>query len=288
MTTVGQVTTSEFVINRIFADDASFLMESILAPWGADDNVVEAIVDGSYTDRSTIKLWSLLASRTRAGEVVADVGAYTGIFSLIAAKSSWLCKIVAFEPSAVTFGRLVKNITLNGAASRVVPCNLAITAQETILSMPHKWGHYTLCSGEAFDAEDSDHTQPAFCIPLDRMLSPAPSTHYLNSRSNSIWPFTRVAAIKIDVEGAEPGVLEGARQLIARDQPVILAEALSHEAEAALVEFAQSMSYDCRRIAEEWNFALFPAGDEQALALLEKAIAAPSKLRGVRQLRFGL
>lgn len=288
MSASGENRQTELVINELYADDVPILLESVLNPWGDDDNVVEAILAGTYRDAASIKLWTLLALKAGAGTIMIDVGAYTGIFSLVAAKGSWVDKIVAFEPSAVTYGRLVQNITLNGARSRLVPCNLAITAAEATLTMPHRWGHYALCSGDAIEAEDYDHTQPTFCIPLDSLMTPSPSLPFLNSKSNSIWPFDRVAAIKVDVEGAELGVLEGARHLIARDRPVILAEALSKKAEDDLAGFAQDMNYRVRRIGNEWNFALFSVEDVLANELVDRAIARPTVLRGVRRLRYGL
>jgi FkbM family methyltransferase len=288
MSASGEVRRTELVINELYADDIPILIESILNPWGDDDNVVEAILAGTYPDSASVKLWTLLAIKAGADEIMIDVGAYTGIFSMVAARASWVGKIVAFEPSAATYGRLVQNITLNGAGSRLVPCNLAVTAAEGTLSMPHRWGHYTLCSGDCFEADEYDHSQPAFGIPLDSLMHPSSSLPFLNSKSNSVWPFERVAAIKIDVEGAEPDVLEGARQLIARDRPVILAEALSKKAEEALAAFAQGMNYHVRRIGTEWNFALFSAEDVRAIELVDQAVARPTVLRGVRRLRYGL
>ena len=288
MTAASEVQRTEFVINEIYADDVTILIESVLNPWGDDDNVVEAILAGNYPDAASVRLWTLLAQKAGAGEIMVDVGAYTGIFSMVAARASWVGKIVAFEPSAVTYGRLVQNATLNGVASRVVPCNLAATSAERILSMPHRWGHYTLCSGDGIEVAEHDHTQPAFGIPLDSLMQPSPSLPYLNSKSNSVWPFRRVSAIKIDVEGAELDVLAGTRKLIARDRPVIIAEALSGKAGADLAEFAKGVDYHIRRIGNEWNFALYSPDDAVAHELIDGAIARPTVLRGVRRLRYGI
>jgi FkbM family methyltransferase len=278
----------KLTVNEVFADDVCVLMESILNHWGEDDNVIQGILAGTYHEHVTIKFWSLLALKAPFGEILVDVGAYTGAFSLIAAKCSWINKIIAFEPSTATFGRLVQNIAINGVESRIIPCNLAASDTEKITSMPHQWGHYALCSGESFDAVEMDHSQPAFCVPLDCLLAPSQTLHYLNSKTNSPWPFSRVAAIKIDVEGSEISVLAGARQLIARDKPVIIAEALGADAETALGAFAASVDYAIARIGSEWNFALYANGDNHAKALLERAMARPAVLRGVRHIRYDL
>jgi FkbM family methyltransferase len=275
-------------INEVFADDVCVLMESIVSHWGEDDNVVQGILAGTYNEHVAIKFWSLLALKAPFGEILVDVGAYTGVFSLIAAKCSWINKIIAFEPSAVTFGRMVQNIALNGVESRIIPCNLAAHDAEKVIPMPHQWGHYALCSGESFEAQQTDHSQPAFCVPLDCLLTPSQSVHYLNSKTNSPWPFSRVAAIKIDVEGAEISVLKGARQLIARDKPVIIAEALGAAAETALAEFASSVGYAITRIGTEWNFAMYAHGDDHAKALLERATGRPAVLRGVSHIHHDL
>lgn len=279
---------SEFVINELYVDDVRILAESILNPWGGDDNVVEAFVAGTYHEQTTLKFWSLLAQAASGAEIMLDVGAYTGLFSILAARSSPIKRIVAFEPSAITYGRLAQNISLNEVRTRIVPCNLAASSSEALMTMPHQWGHYTLCSGESLDAAEHDHTQPAYGVPLDCLLDQSRAMHYLTSRSCSPWPFERVAAIKIDVEGAELTVLAGARELIARDQPVIIAEALSAQSEAGLAAFAQSVGYEIARIGSEWNFALYSHSDARAASILERALTYPAELRAVRRLRYEL
>lgn len=280
--------TAEFAITELFADDVSILMESIVNPWGEDDNVVGAFMTDTFAEPVSLKFWQLLVSGAQASELIVDVGAYTGIFSLFAAKLHKARKIVGFEPSAVTYGRYVQNIALNRVYSHIVPCNLAAATAAQTLIMPHVWGHYTLCSGESMNSAAMDHTQPAYGLPLDCLLEPSPASHYLNSASNSIWPFSRVAAIKVDVEGEELAVLEGARRLIARDRPVIIAEALTAEAERALLDFAQSLGYVGRKIGDEWNMALFAADDAGAAHALQQAVDKPAVMRGQRRLHFAI
>jgi FkbM family methyltransferase len=65
-----------------------------------------------------------------------------------------------------------------------------------------------------------------------------------------------VGFLKIDVEGAEQSVLLGARQLIARCRPVILAEANNTEAVATLSAFFQPLDYTGFFVYEGRTFGL--------------------------------
>jgi FkbM family methyltransferase len=63
----------------------------------------------------------------RPGDVVYDIGANVGAYSLIAAKTTGNgARIFAFEPSAPSFHDLYRNVLLNGCAGSVVPLPLAL------------------------------------------------------------------------------------------------------------------------------------------------------------------
>ena len=61
------------------------------------------------------------------GDVMYDVGANLGLYSLFAAKHLGDGKVFAFESEALNYAKLSKNIHLNGLSGVVMPCCFAIT-----------------------------------------------------------------------------------------------------------------------------------------------------------------
>jgi FkbM family methyltransferase len=60
----------------------------------------------------------------------------------------------------------------------------------------------------------------------------------------------RVAFIKVDVEGHEPEVFQGARTILKRDRPLIMAEAPDHGRQKALDEILEPLGY--KRGSHRW------------------------------------
>lgn len=267
---------------RISFGRADFLMESIVNPWGEDDPIVPTMIDSSYDEPISLTFWSKLSEHASDGSVFLDVGAFSGLYSIVAAIENKKIKVIAFEPSSVTFGRLARNLLLNELDVRVIPANLAVGRNERALVFPHRYGVHTLCPGEGLAGQDVDHTQPASCVPLDALLQSPASLHYIASKSMAFLPLGRVRAIKIDVEGAERDVLEGARALIETHRPVIIAEILSTAAAEELIDFSKSVRYRAVSVPSERNLVLLPDEDLEAAALLRDSLERPAAVAAVR------
>lgn len=131
-----------------------------------------------------------------------DVGAYTGLYSLVAAKAG--AKAYAIEPNRDVFKRLIKNIELNDA--RVVAINKAASSALGVGSMQLSMATKLTSGGK---------------------LIPGSGTDVITIDSLGIYDAT---AIKIDVEGHECGVLLGAKMTIEKCSPLIITEALTESA----------------------------------------------------------
>src|SRR5206468_150350 len=59
--------------------------------------------------------------RLGKGDVLFDVGANIGLYSLFAAKLEPSCRVVAFEPESNNFSSLCRNVLLN-RLDNVIPC----------------------------------------------------------------------------------------------------------------------------------------------------------------------
>lgn len=140
----------------------------------------------------------------KAGDVFYDIGANIGQYSIYAAKVSPDSKILAFEPESQNFSRLCKNIVLNQLNNIMPIC--------TPLSDSDRFGNFYVshmsngCSYHSFGEKsslvenDSALIQGAFSMSIDSLVS----KHGL--------PFPNL--IKIDVDGIEPLVLNGAKAIL--------------------------------------------------------------------------
>lgn len=153
----------------------------------------------------------LIRRALRPGDVAVDVGANAGAHTLAMASAG--ARVIACEPNPALRERLRANVELNGLSSVAVR-PYAVTAEPgpVILHVPidpvHTGGasllggiHEHLRDAQAVEVEG---------VPLDVLV-----------RREGV---ERVKLVKIDVEGAEAAVLAGARQVLARDRPILAFE----------------------------------------------------------------
>ncbi len=159
-----------------------------------------------------------LGALVRPGDVVFDIGAAYGMYTLpLAALVGPTGRVYAFEPqprqsdTAWTLGRLV------GADQVTVTRAVVGDHQgEVTLQVPIKFG--VPIYGHAHVVEGTDPaTRPRRAR---RLQIPMVTVDDWRARH----PGGRVAFLKVDVEGFEPGVLAGARTTIGEDRPSMLLE----------------------------------------------------------------
>lgn len=167
-------------------------------------------VNGVVWDKPLIqKFYSLLAAHDPSF-VAIDIGAQTGSFSLLAKffpHSRWF----AFEPLKEAADALKNNLLLNDIHNVFVH-QMAISnaiGQRTLqLPSMNSWGLSTF--GEQVLRFIPVEQRNVECIDLDHFVA--------------MHEIEKVHFIKIDVEGWEFFVLQGARHLIEKNRPIILME----------------------------------------------------------------
>jgi FkbM family methyltransferase len=193
----------------------------------------------------TLEVFGELCARPNV-DCVLDVGAYTGLFSIAAAKMG--CRVYSFEPLPQNFDRLHENARLNGVhvdsaypdPGEIVVCPAAIAAANGTAELRYN-PRVPFTSGASLVRAKPAHSvalKVATCA-LDR------------------FDFADVAVIKIDVERAEPDVLRGARDLLARCKPALIVEVLGDDERASVLAAAPGY-----RVAEQMdgrNLLLLPA-----------------------------
>src|SRR5438128_6885595 len=76
-------------------------------------------------------VWKHLMSEIRPGDVVADVGAYIGLYTVaLAQRLSPAGRVVSFEPDPESFGALKAHVELNGLSDRVELYQAASTTKD--------------------------------------------------------------------------------------------------------------------------------------------------------------
>jgi FkbM family methyltransferase len=229
-------------------------MSSLKIKEEQDDPILDQILNDKFDEHKSLEFWTFMALSAKPRALFLDIGAFSGIFSLVATAANSNLKVIAFEPSAVTFGRLAQNIRINGMDLRVIPVNFAASNVSSLITFPHRYGIFNLCPGECIDQSQIDHTQTASAIKVDQLLSPIDSLPcYLNSKGIPLHPFSVIDGIKIDVERHEPQVLEGCRAVIEKFRPTFICEALGVDEEVCLIDFFDAYKYAHLKVEGERN-----------------------------------
>ena len=141
--------------------------------------------------------------------VIVDVGAATGHFAVLAAKFFPDSTVYAFEPSERQRILLARNARLNGVRNlEIEPIGL--------------WNYPAELAFRTNGAESSIESVSRFRgrLPFLERISVLPLDQWASEKS-----ITGIELIKIDAEGAEIEVLEGARAVLERDHPLLLVQA---------------------------------------------------------------
>lgn len=137
------------------------------------------------------------------GETMWDIGANIGVYSLYAARKGH--RVAAFEPSALTFSVLARNVELNGFDDRVTFLNLAVAERACldVLNMPHtEMGRAHHSFGAPIESGAATlFRQPVLGFAVDELAAMA------------TMPFPN--HVKIDVDGIEEEIVRGAKRTLA-------------------------------------------------------------------------
>jgi FkbM family methyltransferase len=154
-----------------------------------------------------------------------DVGAYFGLYSLLAAQSGFFSEIFSFEADRYTYGQLQGNIFLNKFERLILATHAAVSdnSYEGIF-----WeGRYhpdNNRAGVGLASHETSETTRVQCLALDRVF------HFAG----------RDIVIKIDVEGHELQALTGMKRILSENSITLQVEAYEPR-QQSLFEFAASL-----------------------------------------------
>lgn len=154
-------------------------------------------------------LWQTL----KPGMVFFDIGAYHGIYSLVAGRRMGKSgRIVAFEPSPREFSRLKLHLRWNNIENARIE-HLAVGAEAG--------------KRKFFQVSSGDQTRNGLRPPAtgDSITEISVSAVILDQYIADL-ALDRVDIVKLDVEGGEMDALKGATSLLTRFRPMFICEAL--------------------------------------------------------------
>ncbi|MDQ0763449.1 FkbM family methyltransferase [Streptomyces canus] len=178
----------------------------------------------------SLATWARLAAKSTT---IADVGAHVGYFSMIAALSAPQATVHSFEPVDQIHARLSVNVRSNGVQN--------VRLHQAGVSSAAGWAEISVrFSGNLLSTGSTlEHSTDDAQLKRIRLVS-----------LDEVFADTKLDLIKIDVEGHEMSVLQGARQVLKRDRPSVLLEALAGAPLDPLLAEFDPLGYESHWIAE--------------------------------------
>jgi FkbM family methyltransferase len=171
-------------------------------------------------EKESIKVWGKLC---KDSQIILDIGANTGIYSLVAKTINPNSKVYAFEPELFFYDMLQKNNSLNNFDIQSYPKAISNYDGDIII--------------EAFSGQSKSFTVES--ITLDTFI-----------KQNEI---KKIDLIKIDVETHEPKVLEGFLNHLSTFRPTLLIEILNNDIAEIVYNQVRELGYLYFNIDERGN-----------------------------------
>lgn len=171
-----------------------------------NDHLDYYVRNGIFDDKAII---NFVTKYIKPGMNVCDVGANYGLFSILCAKLVGdTGRIYAFEPSFYNFKKMILNFELNNVENLVLPFKLGCFSLNREMSFYEHCNRYSTLSSLSeitYDVEKGKkilpHKSIISCVTLDSFFE-------------SFGMSKKIDLLKIDVEGHEYDVLEGANGLL--------------------------------------------------------------------------
>jgi FkbM family methyltransferase len=221
----------------------------------------DCVVSSALVYSEWPEYWELRFVRQflQPGEAIIDVGANVGHISLLLADIAGPENIFAFEPTPISFRRLVENWTLNGwDITRLFPC--AVGGANGAVRMPDTARPETTNSISAASV-----AARSVAVRLASLDSFRPH-----------WSGRRVGLLKIDVEGSEREVFAGAGALLREDRArLVMFESLGGALDEGIASLLAGARYSVFQLDDTGRPSfgqcnaqnLFAIPDEQRSAL---------------------
>lgn len=181
--------------------------------------------------------WALKAAVAFAKQsaIFLDIGSYTGLFALAAARVNPKLQSFAYEIVGENYVLLSQNILLNDLAARVEARLVAVGGESGEIKIPYNQSNGQLASS----VDISWSTDHGITVPMRRL-----DDLHLEHEGP--------VALKIDVEGFEMEIFDGARQFLAKHKPDMVCEVLRRANRVPeMMEMLSALGYRWFHIRED-------------------------------------
>jgi FkbM family methyltransferase len=180
------------------------------------------------------EIQSTLARLLQPGQVVYDVGANIGFFTIICARLVGSAgRVYAFEPMPDSAATLRHNVALNSLDNTIVVEKAASSATGKATLLISEWSAFHALKAQGISPpEEARGEIEVQTVTLDDFAS------------RNVAP----DVVKIDVEGAELEVIHGMSALLASARPLIVCEL--HGTNAEFMRLIESHGYEARTLGE--------------------------------------
>lgn len=188
-----------------------------------DDLIVKILKDTKVDFEEKTTNWIL--SNLVKNKLFIDVGHSTGWFSLLAASNGF--NVIGFEPMDIAYERALANMKLNGLSYELY--NAAVSDTQGKTKIYHNPG-VSITTGASLESTVRSKLNTDYKI-------------VKTVRLDDIIESDDVCLVKIDVEGHELNVLNGAENLIRKNKPKLVLEANDEHHEKILATWLTEHSY---------------------------------------------
>lgn len=171
----------------------------------------------------------------RSPSVVLDIGAYSGLMSILAARANTENEVHLFEPMERTVERANVNVKLNGLGPRIKRHAVAVSDSTGTAEICLYRDADFLGTGNSIGAKDG--------------LKVVDTTTIRAVRLDEYMPDVAPSVVKIDVEGHELACLQGMRGAIERGRPKIIVEVWGRT-RIEVLSLLNGLDYECTRIED--------------------------------------
>ncbi|GAL83790.1 hypothetical protein MYP_1018 [Sporocytophaga myxococcoides] len=203
----------------------------------ADDPNADSLFYGYNDEPSELELFALLAKRAT---VIFDIGANTGLFSVLSGIKNRNAQVYAFEPYTTNFNRLKKNIRLNELKLiNSFKCAIGSENGSLVFYVPNDSRISLVASAnKGFSDKFTFNNEVTY---REEIVSQKTLDSFVEENAIS-----QIDLIKIDVESHELEVLKGGTATIKKFHPLILCEIFLEDDEertAFFERFVQENNY---------------------------------------------
>lgn len=200
----------------------------------------------------SMKLWHKFAEKSK---ITLDIGANTGIYSLVAEAANPTALIYGFEPSSRVYDKYVKNKEINNFKFNTSSIALSDKDEQKIFydttdehQTSASLNQDKLKNFEGFEGEIKE--VKVDCMALDSFIE-----------KNNIGA---IELIKIDTELHEPEVVAGYSNYLHKHRPVIFIEILNEEVASKINPFFKDNKYSFFNIDDQENKIIETASIEKS------------------------